>query len=166
MRYYNLLLLLSMGLRTAYVANADQDEIPEISQYLSSVKASFDDAGITETLGIEFSPVALLDVIWAPPEGVSRPIRFYPGGHLTDNYTIPLPAFKSIGPPDTQKGPFLIIAVDPDAPTPEAPIWKSIRHFIGANFYVDSDSSMLTNRTKAISEWIRPSPRPESREHR
>jgi phosphatidylethanolamine-binding protein len=67
------------------------------------------------------------------------------------------------------KGPFVVIAVDPDAPTPQAPTLSQIRHFVGGNFYETGPSAVcraLTNSTPAVSEWIQPGPPAGSDPHR
>ncbi|KAF9053218.1 hypothetical protein BJ165DRAFT_1400541 [Panaeolus papilionaceus] len=135
------------------------DNPSPISPYLSNVKTKFQEAGvIVDSLGIKFGPKALLDIIWPAPDGVSHPIRFYPGGHLTDNNTIPLPIFKAIGLTDNNTGPFVVITVDPDSPTPDSPFLRPICHFISGDFYFDASDSLLKNRMEAISGWIRPAP--------
>ncbi|KAF9053219.1 phosphatidylethanolamine-binding protein [Panaeolus papilionaceus] len=62
-----------------------------------------------------------------------------------------------------QKGPFVIVMFDPDVPATEKP---SIRDFIGSDFYVDRQSSVLKNRTAAIASWRRPSPPRRSQQER
>ncbi|KAI0028946.1 phosphatidylethanolamine-binding protein, partial [Vararia minispora EC-137] len=52
---------------------------------------------------------------------------------------------------------FTVIAVDPDAITPQDRAIAAARHFVGADFKVDS-SGALTNFTPALSEWFPPGP--------
>lgn len=61
--------------------------------------------------------------------------------------------------------PFVIAAVDLDAPTPQNPTSAQIRHFLGGNFFV-SDSGDLLNTTAAISEFRQPTPPAGSDPHR
>jgi len=62
-------------------------------------------------------------------------------------------------------GPFVVAAVDPDAPTPQSPTLSQIRHFLGGDFVANS-SFILSNSTAAISEWVQPAPPAGSDAHR
>jgi phosphatidylethanolamine-binding protein len=97
--------------------------------------------------------------------------------YCTEDVHPRLPPFYIIataGPPaynirGAGKGPFVVIAVDPDAPTPQAPTVSQIRHFVGGNFYETGPSAVcrsLTNSTPAVSEWIQPAPPAGSSPHR
>lgn len=61
--------------------------------------------------------------------------------------------------------PFVIAAVDLDAPTPQTPTRAQIRHFLGGNFFA-SDSGELLNSTAAVSEFRQPTPPAGSDPHR
>ena len=61
--------------------------------------------------------------------------------------------------------PFVIAAVDLDAPTPQTPTRAQIRHFLGGNFFA-SDSGDLVNTTAAVSEFRQPTPPAGSDPHR
>ncbi|KAF9045288.1 phosphatidylethanolamine-binding protein, partial [Panaeolus papilionaceus] len=63
-----------------------------------------------------------------------------------------------------KKGPFVIAAVDPDAPTPQTPTSAQIRHFLGGNFFVEG--TQLVNRTADISAYRQPTPPAGSPAHR
>jgi hypothetical protein len=59
---------------------------------------------------------------------------------------------------------YVIIAVDPDAPTPENPTNAQIRHFLGGNFYHGNIITpvplipYLANSTAAVTDYRQPSP--------
>jgi len=63
------------------------------------------------------------------------------------------------------QGPFVIAAVDPDAPTPQNPTNAQIRHFLGGNF-TPNRLGLLSNSTPAISEFRQPTPPAGSDAHR
>ena len=73
------------------------------------------------------------------------------------------PTFALTGSAGT--GPFVVAAVDPDAPTPVNPTEAQIRHFLGGNFTAGADGA-LTNSTPAISEFLQPNPPLTSTAHR
>jgi hypothetical protein len=54
-------------------------------------------------------------------------------------------------------GPFVVAAVDPDAPTPTDPTNAQVRHFLGGDFFAGS-VTLLRNTTAAVSEWQQPTP--------
>ena len=75
------------------------------------------------------------------------------------------PHFSVLGP--AEGGPFVVAAVDLDAPTPQAPTLSQIRHFLGGNFIISPNKPfLLSNTTPAISEFLQPSPPAGSDPHR
>ncbi|KAG6860418.1 hypothetical protein C0995_011412 [Termitomyces sp. Mi166 len=121
---------------------------------------------IPSALSIDFNPKALLEVIFPEPTG---DITLHPGIQLPINATKGPPFFGAVG--HIGKGPFVIAVVDPDAPTPQAPMEAQVRHFLGANFFPGSlqsgpaQASILNNQTAAISAFLQPAP-PSSEAHR
>ncbi|KAF9015824.1 hypothetical protein BDZ89DRAFT_1076115 [Hymenopellis radicata] len=63
------------------------------------------------------------------------------------------------------EGPFVVAAVDPDAPSPQNTSLASVRHFLGGNF-TPLDDAFLANSTSAVSEWVQPAPPAGSDPHR
>ncbi|EEB96198.1 hypothetical protein MPER_04706, partial [Moniliophthora perniciosa FA553] len=61
-------------------------------------------------------------------------------------------------------GPFVVAAVDPDAPTPQDPTNAQIRHFLGGDF--TNEGGALTNSTPAITSFRQPTPPAGSPAHR
>ncbi|KDR67628.1 hypothetical protein GALMADRAFT_79639 [Galerina marginata CBS 339.88] len=76
------------------------------------------------------------------------------------------PSFRVVGL--AGKGPFVVAAVDLDAPTPQNPTSAQIRHFLGGNFFLNTprDPLLLTNTTPAVSGFRQPTPPAGSDPHR
>ncbi|TFK38968.1 PEBP-like protein [Crucibulum laeve] len=133
---------------------------------LQAVKKAFDDAHIPGNLAITFNPKVLLEVTF--PEPGKLPITLHAGVHLPRNSTAGPPAFSVIG--TKSKGPFVVAAVDPDAPTPQTPTSAQIRHFLGGNFSARqiwrASTPLLTNSTPAVTEFHQPTPPAGSDAHR
>lgn len=63
-------------------------------------------------------------------------------------------------------GPFVIAALDPDAPSPTNTSNAEVRHFLGGNFVPrtlpgqnsGASGPLLANTTAAISNWRQPTP--------
>lgn len=63
------------------------------------------------------------------------------------------------------RGPFVIAAIDPDAP----PAFAEVRHFLGGGFHLESGyqgEHALVNNTPAVSEFLAPAPVPGTGLHR
>ncbi|KAG6847614.1 hypothetical protein H0H93_007059, partial [Arthromyces matolae] len=134
---------------------------------LGLVKHAFEAASIPSTLSIDFNPKALLEVTF--PQLTGESITLHAGIHLPRNATAGPPTFSAVG--NIGNGPFVIAAVDPDAPTPQDPTEAQIRHFLGPNFFSHArrDSSAvqpLVNHTAAISPFRQPTPPAGSDAHR
>ncbi|KXN88547.1 CEN-like protein 2 [Leucoagaricus sp. SymC.cos] len=127
----------------------------------ATVKQAFDDANIPEDLSINFDPAALLEVTF--PEGSSPPITLHAGQQLPRDATAGPPTFSISG--SDCEGPFVVAAVDPDAPTPQDPTSAQIRHFLGGNF-TPGANGLLSNSTPALSEFRQPTPPAGSDAHR
>ncbi|KAI0291838.1 phosphatidylethanolamine-binding protein [Russula brevipes] len=67
-------------------------------------------------------------------------------------------------------GPFVVAAVDLDAPTPQLRNVTQIRHILGGGFQLDpwsdQDVRPLVNTTPALTEWLQPQPPQGSDPHR
>ncbi|THU84052.1 PEBP-like protein [Dendrothele bispora CBS 962.96] len=132
---------------------------------LSDVKSAFDEANIPADIGINFDPTVLLEVAFPQPDG--SVITLKAGVQLPRNATAGPPVFSvssdtadAAGP-----GPFVVAAVDPDAPTPQQPTSAQIRHFLGSDFTQEADGA-LVNSTAAISGFRQPTPPAGSDAHR
>ncbi|KAF8989030.1 hypothetical protein BDQ17DRAFT_485996 [Cyathus striatus] len=97
---------------------------------LNQVKKTFDDANIPADLHITFNPKVLFEVTF--PEENSPPIILHAGIQLPRNASSPI--YSVIGP--ASNGPFVVAAVDPDAPTRQNPTLAQVIHFLGGNFTI------------------------------
>ncbi|KAJ7464975.1 PEBP-like protein, partial [Mycena galericulata] len=132
-----------------------------------AVERAFSDAKIPATLGIPLNPKALLEVSF--PQVHGPPITLHAGIHVLVNDTAGPPTFRlEENAPSLGRGPFVVAMVDPDAPTPQAPIYAQLRHFLGGSgdFYLGGDGCQLVNSTPAISEFVQPAPPTGSDAHR
>ncbi|TFK69553.1 PEBP-like protein [Pluteus cervinus] len=128
---------------------------------LNEVVRAFTTANIPTNLNIRFNPTSLLQVDF--PQSASRPVAIHAGIQLPRNQTAGPPLFSA--DQITSRGPFVIAAVDPDAPTPQAPTASQIRHFLGGNFFI-KDDGVLANNTPAVSNYLQPTPPAGSPAHR
>ncbi|PFH51380.1 hypothetical protein AMATHDRAFT_142692 [Amanita thiersii Skay4041] len=81
------------------------------------------------------------------------------------------PLFSLIGNDTTTLAneTFVVIMVDPDAPTPTNRSFSQVRHFVGGGYVLDNsttNSTMLFNTTAALSEYLSPGPPAGSPPHR
>ncbi|KAJ6475041.1 PEBP-like protein [Mycena vitilis] len=125
-----------------------------------AVEKAFTAANLPADLTIVFKPTALLEV--SLPQTSGPPITLHAGIQVPRNDTAGPPAFHVVG--DVGPGPFVVAAVDPDAPTPQAPTSAQIRHFLGGNFV--NQNGLLVNSTPAVSEFRQPTPPAGSEAHR
>ncbi|KAF9558729.1 PEBP-like protein [Agrocybe pediades] len=110
-----------------------------------------------------FDPKVLLEVTF--PQTTGRPITLHAGIHLPRNATAGPPTFSVVGP--AGNGPFVVAAVDLDAPTPQTRTSAQIRHFLGGNFVREvRDPLLLANNTPAVTEFHQPTPPAGSDPHR
>ena len=83
--------------------------------------------------------------------------------------TVGPPIFSLVDPKDplgnAGKGPFVVAAVDPDAPTPTDTSHAQVRHFLGGDFFARNlpihglgINPLLSNTSAAISDWRQPTP--------
>ncbi|KAF9068630.1 PEBP-like protein [Rhodocollybia butyracea] len=131
---------------------------------LAAVKAAFDEANLPEDIFFTFDPTVLLEVTL--PQTSGKDIVLHAGIHVPRNDTAGPPSFAIGG--EAGNGPFVVAAIDPDAPTPQDPTDAEIRHFLGGNFFTlrGGEPERLTNTTPAISEFRQPTPPVGSPAHR
>ncbi|KJA25687.1 hypothetical protein HYPSUDRAFT_374473 [Hypholoma sublateritium FD-334 SS-4] len=134
---------------------------------LAEVKRAFDVALISGNINLIFEPQILLEVTFPQPSTNTKPITLRrAGAQLLVNETTRPPIFNIIK--SRSKGPFFIAIVDPDAPTPQKPIWAQIRHFLGGDFFLETPRipTLLSNNTEALSPFLQPVPPAGSDPHR
>ncbi|KAJ7245022.1 PEBP-like protein [Mycena haematopus] len=129
---------------------------------IKTVEKAFSNADLPANLNIVFKPTALLEVS-LPQAASGPPITLHAGIHVPRNDTAGPPTFHVVGE-DLGRGPFVVAAVDPDAPTPQDPTSAQIRHFLGGNFF--NHGGLLVNSTPAVSEFRQPTPPAGSDAHR
>ncbi|KAK0460047.1 PEBP-like protein [Desarmillaria tabescens] len=125
---------------------------------LREVKQAFDDANIPEDIDLPFNPRFLLEV--SLPQTSGSVIVLKAGVQLPRNATVGPPSFTLAGH-DIRDGPFVVAAIDPDAPSPQNTTNAQVRHFLGGNFVSSRRSpgrAILTNTTAAVSDWRQPTP--------
>lgn len=61
---------------------------------------------------------------------------------------------------------FIIVIVDPDAPTPQSPTAADFLHFVGGDFNPDPITGLLSNSSPALLEYFSPTPPAGSDPHR
>ncbi|KAF5353389.1 hypothetical protein D9756_008063 [Leucocoprinus leucothites] len=140
------------------------------------VKDAFNKAHIPQDIGINFNPSALLEVAF--PVRDSFPVVVHAGEHVPVNSTAGPPIFTLLSLPSISShsrpkhSEFVIIAIDPDAPSPQEPIFGPVRHFLGGDFSplklgpFGLETPLLVNSTPAISEFLQPGPPAGSDPHR
>ncbi|KAI0920028.1 hypothetical protein AcV7_006038 [Taiwanofungus camphoratus] len=125
---------------------------------LADVRRAFYDAKIPQDLNIIFDPTVLLDVAY--PEATLDT----PGTSFSETLTEPQPIFTLGNPVVPFEQNFVVIMLDLDAPTPQAPVISPIRHFLGGGFEpegpvpLQSDFVELVSSTLPISSYLSPSP--------
>ena len=67
---------------------------------------------------------------------------------------------------DPSMSTFVVIMVDPDAPTPQMPNVSEFLHFLGGDFTADSTTGLLSNSSPALMEFFSPGPPAGSDPHR
>lgn len=144
---------------------------------------------IPEDTNIIFNPTTLLEVQFPQANGSAVKVKagaqvLQPRQFSQSLYIIPLshPLIRTETaiPPvfgiqrskwaDTPCDTFVVAMIDLDAPTPQNPNVSEIRHFLGDNFTLQPPDckglSLLSNSTRALSEFLQPAPPAGSDPHR
>ncbi|KAF9559282.1 PEBP-like protein [Agrocybe pediades] len=131
---------------------------------LAEVVDQFHRHNIPEDLHIDFNPLVQLQVTFPQVNGSS--ISVDAGRQLEKNATLLSPSYSIDG--HAGPGPFVIICVDPDAPTPQNRTLSEVRHFMGGNFSLTDarDPHHLVNTTEATTYYHEPRPIRSSAIHR
>ncbi|KAI0047477.1 PEBP-like protein [Auriscalpium vulgare] len=145
MRSSTLVALLSLLSSTAFAAFTGDTS-------LAAVKAAFDDYDLPSDLDITFDPTVLFEVTFPGP------VYVHAGVQLTTTETTPEPSFGIRLPLNGVTGPFVVIAVDPDAPAGVA----EVRHIVAGDYTLGSADANnvepLTTTTTPCSAWVNPQP--------
>ncbi|KAI0078222.1 PEBP-like protein [Panus rudis PR-1116 ss-1] len=134
---------------------------------LAAVKRAFDSANIPANANIKFEPTVLFELTFPQTSGLA--IQAHAGVQLPRNATAGPPKFAIRNAVPTTR-PFVVAAVDLDAPTPQNPTSAQIRHFLGGDFHLvptrGTNTEPLVNSTAAVSEFRQPTPPAGSDPHR
>ncbi|KAG6856726.1 hypothetical protein H0H87_001326 [Tephrocybe sp. NHM501043] len=123
---------------------------------------------IPKALGIDFKPLFLLEVLF--PQLRGGYVTLHVGDHLPQNVTVGPPIIQIIGYPS--HGPFIVMMLDPDVPTPQDPSLAQFRHFFGTDYFVGKGTGRLqavhtlSNTSTPITPYSQPTPIPGSDPHR
>ncbi|KAL1704318.1 phosphatidylethanolamine-binding protein [Schizophyllum commune] len=130
----------------------------------SAIRQAFHDANIVPDIISTFDPTLLLDVTFTNPDLQDPTVIVQPGQEVTKDQTRYLPSFavRDYTEEDAQK-PYVVIAIDPDAITPNLPVFSQVVHLLGGNYSVDGDagedgSLPLVNTSAPIAKWRHPIP--------
>jgi len=135
----------------------------------ATVSAAFVSASIVPDVLPSFNPVFPFSVIFTDP-ATGEQVPVTAGVQLQVEQVQNEPQFGIVSTNPAITGlPYLIVMVDPDAPTPQNNSEAQIRHFVGPDFVGQSPTSgtfILTNQTAALSPYLGPSPPAGSPAHR
>ncbi|TRM70371.1 phosphatidylethanolamine-binding protein [Schizophyllum amplum] len=134
------------------------------------VRAAFYAAKIVPDILPSFEPTRMLKVNFTNPELDYPTVIIEPGVLLTHNQTKYMPQFSisNFTESDAEQT-YVIIQIDPDAPTPQDPWASQIRHYMGTNYTADVEVEsdlLLKNISVPIGDWVRPNPPAGSDPHR
>ncbi|KAF9478156.1 PEBP-like protein [Pholiota conissans] len=138
---------------------------------LSNVTTAFSMAQIVPDVINSFDPIALINITFTDSVTMDA-VDVDPGVLLTMEQTADEPTFfidTSQSDPDLRQavnGTFVLVIVDPDAPTPQMPNVSQFLHFIGGNFMADPTSGLLSNSSAALLDFFSPTPPVGSDPHR
>ncbi|KZT54291.1 PEBP-like protein [Calocera cornea HHB12733] len=140
--------------------------IPPIPE-LNEIKRSFKDARIVPDVIDEFDPSAQVFLEWELDMAVT------PGKSVNKSDSASTPILTASNLPFGHRGPYLILTVDPDAPSHSDPKNSPFRHFLQTDLWLRGELSdelpyawKLENESTPLSEWYPPAPPPGSGPHR
>ncbi|KAI0260104.1 PEBP-like protein [Gloeopeniophorella convolvens] len=137
---------------------------PQADPSTAAVRAIFEAFHIPEDAHLTFAPTTLLGLTF--PEPGAAPVVPFTSEQLPRNATAGPPRFAlSDAHASVGRGPFVVAAVDLDAPTPQDPTSAQIRHFLGGDFVLHTGGA-LANTTPALTEFHQPTPPAGSDPHR
>ncbi|KAF8599416.1 PEBP-like protein [Ceratobasidium sp. AG-I] len=138
---------------------------------LAQVKQKFYTEGIVPDVLSSFNPTSLFYLTYTGnlSDGTSAKVVL-PGTSFARNDTLVVPQFSVEGATNRS---YVVVIVDPDAPSRANPTVSQIRHLLAANFTVSDVRSnfvprslLLQNSTAAINNYIPPTPPAGSGAHR
>ncbi|KAF8238896.1 PEBP-like protein, partial [Tricholoma matsutake] len=133
---------------------------------LTNVTQAFSQAKIVPDVLKSFNPTALVNMNFAGSTNLSVTT----GSLLTEPQTAAEPTFFLVtNSTNTVNQTFVLVLVDPDAPTPQNPNISQYLHFLAGNFHTNtaaSNPTLLTNQSAALMDYFPPTPPAGSDPHR
>jgi len=125
---------------------------------------------IPDVFPANFTPAFPIEVVFTDPT-TKQLIPITAGMNLTMNQTANIPSFAILSNNSQIIGkPYLMVMVDPDAPSPPDRSHSQILHFMGANYVSQSLTNnslfILNNSTAPIAPFMGPHPTNGSIPHR
>ncbi|EIM87952.1 PEBP-like protein [Stereum hirsutum FP-91666 SS1] len=143
----------------------------QTSDTISSVAAAFTNFSIVPDVLSSFAPIGLLDVVFTDP-ATGETLHVTPGTNLTMEQTLNEPQFFfTTNDTSLSNSTFVIVLVDPDAPTPQNTSISQFRHMLAGDFMLSNmgntiNESALTNTSAAVTPFVNPTPPAGSDPHR
>jgi len=159
-----MLLITSIGLSLIASTIAQDTNIQKVEAALKASRV------IPDVLPANFTPRFPIEVVFTDPT-TKKIIPVTAGMNLTMNQTANIPNFAILSNNSMIIGkPYLMVMVDPDAPSPPNRSNSQILHFMGANYVSQNLTSnelfILSNSTAPIAPFMGPHPPDGSIPHR
>ncbi|KAH9939983.1 phosphatidylethanolamine-binding protein [Amylocystis lapponica] len=128
---------------------------------VADVQQAFLEANIIPDVLSSFNPTAILDVIFTDPVS-NTSLVVDPGVNMTIEQTANEPRFLfTTVDTSLENQTFVLVMIDPDAPTPEDPTLSQILYLLAGDFHSEGNQSTgasLVNSTAAIMPFLPPAP--------
>jgi len=161
---FNSLLVVGLAFRLVLGQSAPNVTISDVGQ-------AFISFGIVPDVLSSFNPMAILNVVFRD-QAANTSIDVIPGMNLTVEQTLLEPHFfLSDSGATLDNHTFVLVMVDPDAPTPQNRSLAQIRHIVAGDLLVngtmdDDLGASLTNTSAALTDFLNPTPPAGSGPHR
>ncbi|OCH92150.1 PEBP-like protein [Obba rivulosa] len=138
---------------------------------VEDVSQAFTTSGIVPDVLSSFDPTAILNVVFHD-QATNSSIDVVPGMNLTTEQTLLEPQFfLSTNNTSFDQQTFVLVILDPDAPTPQNASLAQFRHLLAGDFHVNGSTdtglgALLTNTSAALTEFVNPTPPAGSDPHR
>ncbi|KAL0955848.1 hypothetical protein HGRIS_002050 [Hohenbuehelia grisea] len=146
--------------------------LAQSSNATTNARDAFRRAQIVPEIIPSFSPIATLGVVFTV-NSTKEQINVQPGMNLSVAQTALKPQFYlNTTSSSLLNDTFVLVMIDPDAPSPQNHTFSNVRHMLGGSFRVNGTTSaitngtLLTNTTATITDFLAPGPLPGSDPHR
>ncbi|EMD40915.1 hypothetical protein CERSUDRAFT_91668 [Gelatoporia subvermispora B] len=143
--------------------------VPNVT--VATVSQAFMSSGIVPDVLSSFNPTAILNVVFLD-QATNSSVDVTPGMNLTMEQTLMEPQFfLSANDTSLDQQTYVLVIVDPDAPTPQNATEAQFRHMLAGDLHVNGSTSSglgapLTNTSAALTEFVNPTPPAGSDPHR